>query len=191
MEDLPLEKISQEDENRREGNGKPPWQIRAYSVIGSGFTMNLNPKWIRLTLDTPKVIRFAKWIWTEIHCETWSGSDNWIRPTWQVRLWVCSRIILQCRHALMAPHLMACLHCRHDMLRMSQTCWQQQETGERFWISVFSDLTRLSVRKSIRPVQDWVMRCWCGYLSGARCKWFAADATATPSSLASLKSRLV
>jgi len=33
------------------------------------------------------------------------------------------------------------------------------------------------------------MRCWCGYLSGAKCKWFAygpADATATPSSLASL-----
>ena len=31
-----------------------------------------------------------------------------------------------------------------------------------------------------------VMRCWRGYLSGARCKWFAyssADATATPSSL--------
>ena len=38
----------------------------------------------------------------------------------------------------------------------------------------------------------WVMRCWHGYLSGARCKWFACDpanATATPSSLAS--SRLV
>ena len=37
------------------------------------------------------------------------------------------------------------------------------------------------------------MRCWCGYLSGVRCKWFAyglADAAATPSSLASLKSIL-
>jgi len=35
------------------------------------------------------------------------------------------------------------------------------------------------------------MRCWHGYLSGARCTWFAcgpADATATPSSFASLKS---
>ena len=31
-----------------------------------------------------------------------------------------------------------------------------------------------------------LMWCWCGYLSGARCKWFAygsADATATPSSM--------
>ena len=52
----------------------------------------------------------------------------------------------------------------------------------------------LSVRKSIWPVKKWVMRCWCAYLSGARCKWFAyglADGTATPSSLASLKSRMV
>ena len=40
----------------------------------------------------------------------------------------------------------------------------------------------------------WVMRYWRGYLSGARCKWFAcgpANATASTSSLASLKSRLV
>jgi len=39
-----------------------------------------------------------------------------------------------------------------------------------------------------------VVRCWRDCLSGAKCKWFAcspADATATPSSLASLKSRLV
>ena len=42
-----------------------------------------------------------------------------------------------------------------------------------------------------------MMRCWCGYLSGVRCRLFAygpADATAIPktkSSLASFKSRLV
>jgi len=39
-----------------------------------------------------------------------------------------------------------------------------------------------------------LMRCWCGHLFEARCKWFAcgpADATATPSSLASLTSKLV
>jgi len=48
----------------------------------------------------------------------------------------------------------------------------------------------LSIRKSTWPVKNWVMRCWHGYLSGARCKWSAygpADATATPSSPASLK----
>jgi len=38
------------------------------------------------------------------------------------------------------------------------------------------------------------MRCWRGYLSGARCKWFTcgpANATAAPSSSASLKFKLV
>ena len=44
--------------------------------------------------------------------------------------------------------------------------------------------------------KNWVMGCWCGYLSGARCRLFAygrADATASqnPSCLASFKSRLV
>ena len=41
----------------------------------------------------------------------------------------------------------------------------------------------LGVRKSIRPVKIGVMRCWCGYLSGARCRLFAygpADATTIP-----------
>ena len=45
------------------------------------------------------------------------------------------------------------------------------------------------------PCKDCVMRCWCGYLSGARCRLFAyvlADATASKitSSLASFKSTL-
>ena len=39
----------------------------------------------------------------------------------------------------------------------------------------------LGIRKSIRPGKNWVMRCWCGYLSGVRCRLFAcgpADVTA-------------
>ena len=37
------------------------------------------------------------------------------------------------------------------------------------------------IRKSIRPVKNWVMKCWCGYLTGVRCRLFAygpANATA-------------
>jgi len=52
----------------------------------------------------------------------------------------------------------------------------------------------LGVRKSIQPVKNWVMGYLYGYLSGVWCKWFAygpADTTATPSSLASVKSRMV
>ena len=56
------------------------------------------------------------------------------------------------------------------------------------WCCWFGD------RKGTRRVKTWVVRYWHGRLSGARCKWFAcgpADATATPSSLAPVKSRMV
>ena len=52
----------------------------------------------------------------------------------------------------------------------------------------------LGIRMSIWPVENQVMRYWRDHLSGAKCRWFAygpADATATPSSLASFKSRMV
>ena len=50
----------------------------------------------------------------------------------------------------------------------------------------------LGGRKGIRPVKNWVVGCWHGYLSGARCRFAygPADTTATYS-LASLKSTLV
>ena len=55
-------------------------------------------------------------------------------------------------------------------------------------ISAFGALTLLVWRQEGHPVcKNWVVRCWHGYLSGARYKWFAygpADATATPSSIA-------
>ena len=39
----------------------------------------------------------------------------------------------------------------------------------------------LGGRKGIRPVKNWVVWCWRGYLSGARCRlvYGPADATAT------------
>ena len=39
----------------------------------------------------------------------------------------------------------------------------------------------LGCRKGIRPVKNWVVGCWRGYLSGARCRlaYGPADATAT------------
>jgi len=53
----------------------------------------------------------------------------------------------------------------------------------------------LGGRKGIRPVKNWVVGCWCGCLSGARCRlvYGPADATATQYSLslAAVKSRLV
>jgi len=52
----------------------------------------------------------------------------------------------------------------------------------------------LGIRKSIWPVKKLSDEVLAWYMSGASCKWYAygpADVTGTPSSLASLKSRLV
>jgi len=61
--------------------------------------------------------------------------------------------------------------------------------------SAFNALTLLVCCQEEHPaIKNWVMRCRCGYISGARCAWFAygsADTTATQSSLASVKSRMV
>ena len=35
-------------------------------------------------------------------------------------------------------------------------------------------------RKGIRPVKNWVVRCWCGYLSGTRCRLAYSPADAMP-----------
>jgi len=60
---------------------------------------------------------------------------------------------------------------------------------------LFSTLTLLVGQQDERPAcKNWVVSYWHGYLSEARCKWFAydpADATATLSSLAPVKSRMV
>jgi len=61
--------------------------------------------------------------------------------------------------------------------------------------SIFSALTLLVRWEEGHPAcKNWVVRYRRGYLSGARCKWFAYvpdDAPATPLSLAPVKSRMV
>ena len=51
-------------------------------------------------------------------------------------------------------------------------------------VIAFNALTLLVVCQEVHPAcKNWVMRCWCGCLSGARCRLFAygpADATASP-----------
>jgi len=71
--------------------------------------------------------------------------------------------------------------------------------GSFWWFHrTFSALTLLvGCQEEHLACKNWMMRCWCGYLSGTRCRLFAygpVDAAAVPnptSSLASFKSRLV
>jgi len=81
-------------------------------------------------------------------------------------------------------------------------CWRDAKVRSPFLISAVVRCSQLpfstlilwyGVRNSIQTVRNWVMRCWCGCLSAVRYKWFVygpADDTTTPSSLASLKSRM-
>jgi len=62
--------------------------------------------------------------------------------------------------------------------------------------TAFSALTVLvGWQEGLPACKNWVVRYWRGYLSGVRCKWFfaygPADTTATPLSLAPVKSWMV
>jgi len=63
------------------------------------------------------------------------------------------------------------------------------------YLFAFSALTLFVGRQEGHPAcKNWVVRHLHGYLFGARCKWFPygpADATATQSSLAPVKSRMI
>jgi len=56
-------------------------------------------------------------------------------------------------------------------------------TKTKYWRQLPSVLWRcwLGGRKGIQPVKKWVVGCWHGYLSGARCRlaYGPADSTAT------------
>jgi len=69
--------------------------------------------------------------------------------------------------------------------------WALAHVSSLYCIQCFCECW-LGVRKSIEPVKNWLIRCWHGYLSAVRCKWFAygsADVTATLSFLDLLKSK--
>ena len=78
--------------------------------------------------------------------------------------------------------------------------WREEQLSTQTLVSFITFLLltsvlwrcRLGGRKGIRPVENWVVGCLCGYLSGVRCRpeYGPADATATLS-LASIKSGLV
>jgi len=82
------------------------------------------------------------------------------------------------------------LTARVDHFVLCQWLWQLNH--HMCALVAFSALMLLVGQQEGHPTcKNWVVRYWHGYLSGARCKWFAygpADATATPSSLAPVKS---
>jgi len=113
-----------------------------------------------------------------------SVSPSWAADTWHSRF---SSVLQRITCTAALPHLAQQTLLLLWVLLLSVTI-----------IPAIGALTLLVGRQEEHPAcKHSLMRCWCGYLSGARCRLFAygpADATAipkTPSSLASFKSRLV
>jgi len=68
-------------------------------------------------------------------------------------------------------------------------CYNEYDSCAQWYACTYKQFLQLAVCIRLHPAEGWR-----GCQSGARCKWFTygpADATATLSSLASLKSRLV
>jgi len=99
------------------------------------------------------------------------------------------RLWLKCRFA-------TTIHTKHVAKIIYQKNCNLTVTTEKHSISVTLTLLAGCLEEHL-ACKNWVMRCWCGYLSGVRCRLFAhgpTGATAipeTPTSVASFKSRLV
>jgi len=78
------------------------------------------------------------------------------------------RLLNECTHSTFSD-----LCCQQGIRKPFKGCF----SGEADYLTAlvleysFGALTLLvGARKSNRPVKNWVMRCWRGYLSRARCK---------------------
>ena len=128
-------------------------------------------------------------------------------PTWKINASVCRLLFLTvdctCMWRQMAQAYSLCL-LKVNFSRVSRgpICSSCTRAHSPVWPPLLYLLTYLTPsvlwrcwlggRKGIRPVKDWVVGCWHGYLSGARCRLAHSPENATATqSLASVKSRLV
>ena len=138
--------------------------------------------------------------WLLVVCADWSVMQiRWSPCICRHQHWRC---IVRLKHALSFLQItwhfrtvwVSCIVPEHPTYRKCIVCQYVCYCSVCAVFSLSTLMLLVGIRKSISPVKNWVMGCWHAYLSRARCKWFAygpADATATPLSLASLKSRMV
>jgi len=76
------------------------------------------------------------------------------------------------------------MHCYHTTNKVQVSTNQRTSILQPLYRSTLPSVLwccGLGGRKGIRPVKNWVVGCWRGYLSGTRCRlaYGPADATAT------------
>ena len=104
-------------------------------------------------------------VWMCIHLLVMTmSSEKWLN---RVRCQLIGRFVGTGNHVLDGG-----AHWRHLANMVNWSVW---------WVPSVLWHCLLGDRKGIRPVKNWVMECWRGYLSGARCRlaYGPADATAT------------
>jgi len=124
------------------------------------------------------------------------GYDACLPSSFLLLTFMCLRVSILLWHCMPSSQLLFDVACELFFVR---SCGGHVDGVLLIWwyaaTLAFSALMLLVGRQEGHPAcKNWVVRYWCGYLSGARCKWFAygpADAPATPSSLAPVKSRMV
>jgi len=91
----------------------------------------------------------------------------------------CLRELLSGRHHCHSRHIIHPTRTWHCLTYAVNFLWELR------CYSALSALTLLVGRREGHLVcKNWVMKCWCGYVSGVRCKWFAyglANAMPPPS----------
>jgi len=109
----------------------------------------------------------AKMPFVHCSCVKWDTSFNFLEVWFGFQFTVMFSLYNIC--------VFTCFYVIIDMLICSYQCICHP-------VSAFIALTLLVGHQQEHPAcKNWVMRCWCGYLSGARCRLFAyglADATA-------------
>ena len=160
----------------------------------------------RLVLQTRKVFRLSRKIFGGFSaCRKLFGSAAYVGGLGLYVRWMChlnsmmliwDRLVMviwrnECRsrssesenwEMIRFSWLFRCLASVLKFPSLFWHCWLSASVLWRCW---------LGGRKVIRPVKNWVVGCWRGYVSGSRCRFAygPADATATHSCFS--KSRLV
>jgi len=115
----------------------------------------------------------------------------------------CQKLVVTVTGSILAAFLMHIKYCVYfyfftftgggcEVLQISMSIYQQAylkadvQILPNFWCTILCDQMPsvlwncwLGGRKGIRPVKNWVVGCWRGYLSGAMCRFAYGLAVAT------------
>jgi len=135
----------------------------------------INNIWLKIPLEIGYSGLARNMSWNSVYGGFWCMLNADCYYTWYLLCWLFCFFLLQNEH---------CFACRRSITHnLYKQCHMTELT---FFILAYSALTLLVGRHDEHPAsKNWVMRCWCGYLSGARCRLFAygptnATASANP-----------